>query len=74
MGKFSQFLWIIIGDGFTEWIIFVSIRFKESLISFICFPIFYLFFTVYFFKYWQISVELFHVPSLSRKDLTGIQW
>ena len=46
--------------------LFDIIRFKVFL-SFI-------YFYYILFKHWQISVELFHVPSLSRKDLTGIQW
>ena len=54
-----------LNDGLIRWITFDIIRFKVFL-SFI-------YFYYIFFKHWQISVELFHIPSLSRKDLTGIQ-
>ena len=48
------------------------IRFNHSYSLFVLLSFIYFYYM--FFKYWQISVELFHVPSLSRKDLTSIQW
>ena len=63
---------IVFMDDNKLWITFDTIRFNPSYPSFVLLSSIYFYYI--FFKYWQISVELFHVPNLSRKDLTSIQW
>ena len=54
------------------WITFDIIRFNPSYPSFVFLSFIYFYYMS--FNHWQISVEMFHVQSLSRKDLTSIWW
>ena len=65
-------IFIVFMDYNKWWITFDIIRFNPSYPSFVFQSFIYFYYM--FFKQWQISVELFHDSSLSRKDLTSIYW
>ena len=65
-------LYIIINDGLNTWFTFDITRFNPSYPSFVFLSFIYFYYII--FKYWNIYVELFHIPGLSREDLTSIQW